>query len=55
MKEKYVIYYIDCYGIKTETIRIMTKEQAKAIDWFMEEFDIDGTIETVENYEAREI
>lgn len=52
MKEKYVIYYDHD---DSEVIMKMTKEQAKAIEWFMDEFNIDGTIETVENYEAREI
>lgn len=52
MKEKYVIYYDHD---NTETVIMMTEEQAKAIKWFMNEFIIDGTIETIENYEAREI
>ena len=52
MKEKYVIYYDHD---NTETVIMMTEEQAKAIKWFMDEFSIDGTIETIENYEAREI
>lgn len=52
MKEKYVIYYDDD---ESEKVVIMTTEQAKAIAWFISEFNIDGCIETIEKYEAKEI
>ena len=52
MKEKYVIY--DATS-DSEILVKMTEEQAKAIDWFIDEFDMDFTIETVEYYETREI
>ena len=52
MKEKYVVYYDND---ESEVIIKMSKEQARAIAWFMDEFNIDGTIETIEDYEAREI
>ena len=52
MKEKYVIYYDND---ESESVVMMTPEQAKAIAWFMCEFCIDGCIETIENYKAKEI
>ena len=52
-KRNYVIYTEDIEGI--ERVVLMTANQANAIRWFMENFDIDGTVELAENYEGEEI
>lgn len=56
-KRNYVIYVEDNYqGIEEqERVVRMTTEQANTIRWFMENFDIDGTVELAENYEGEEI
>lgn len=52
-KRNYVIYTnIDN---EIERIILMTAEQAKAIRWFMDTWDIDGTVELAENYVGEEI
>ena len=53
-KRNYVVYTED-YCAKTERVVKMTREQAKAIEWFMENYDIDGSVELAENYEGEEI
>lgn len=53
-KRNYVIY-IDIHLNAIERVILMTAEQANAIRWFMENFDIDGTVELAEDYEAEEI
>ena len=49
--------YVEGMGFENDVERVvsMTKEQARAIEWFMEEFDVGGCIELAENYEAEEI
>ena len=53
-KKNYVVY---CYadGKETERIISMTKEKADAIQWFIDTFDLDGTVEPAESYEGEEI
>lgn len=52
MKEKYVIYY---RNDDSEVIVKMTKEQAKAINWFIDKYNIDAVIDTIEDYPVEEI
>lgn len=53
-KRNYVVYANANYD-EIERVVLMTAEQANAIRWFMENFDIDGTVELAENYEGEEI
>ena len=52
-KRNYVIYTASIEEM--ERVVLMTADQANAIRWFMENFDIDGTVELAENYEGEEI
>ena len=56
-KRNYVIYVEDNHRGFEEQERVvrMTTEQANTIRWFMDNFDIDGTVELAENYEGEEI
>jgi len=54
-KRNYVIYLNEGYNEEIERVVKMTESQAKVIDWFMENFDIDGTIELAEKYKGEEI
>lgn len=53
-KRNYVIYTNIDYE-EIERVILMTAEQANAIRWFMQNFNIDGTVELVENYQGEEI
>lgn len=55
-KRNYVVY-VEGSGLSDDIERVVhiTKEQAKAIEWVMENFDIDGYIELAEKYEGEEI
>lgn len=53
-KRNYVIYTNVNYD-EIERVVFMTANQANAIRWFMENFDIDGTVELAENYSGEEI
>ena len=53
-KRNYVVY-VEINYETVERVILITAEQANAIWWFMENFDIDGTIELAENYEGEEI
>ena len=53
-KRNYVIYVNLDYE-ETERVVLMTTEQANTIRWFMDTWDIDGTVELAENYEGEEI
>jgi len=53
-KRNYVVYStID--NEEVERVVLMTKEKADAIRWFMDNFEIDGTVELAENYDGEEI
>lgn len=57
-KRNYAIYVDSDNGYGDDDIeRIvkMTEIQAKAIEWFMKSFDINGSIELAENYIGEEI
>jgi len=56
-KRNYVIYVEDNHRGFEEQERVvrMTTEQANTIRWFMDNFDIDGTVELAEDYEGEEI
>jgi hypothetical protein len=57
-KRNYVVYVEGNSWTGTEaTERVvkMTVSQAKTIEWFMHNFDVDGTIELAENYKGDEI
>lgn len=51
-KNVYVIYL---YETEREVIVKMTEKQAEAIQWFIKEFEIDSSIDTLNNYDVREI
>lgn len=53
-KRNYVIY-CNINGVEVERIILMTFEKAKAIQWFMDTFDLDGVVELAENYQGEEI
>jgi hypothetical protein len=53
-KRNYVIY-AEVYGALIERVVSMNETQAKAIEWFMDRFNIDGSVELPENYVAEEI
>ena len=53
-KRNYVIYTNIDYD-EIERVVLMNETQAKAINWFMENFNIDGTVELAENYQGEEI
>ena len=53
-KRNYVIYTNIDYE-EVERVVLMNETQAKAISWFMENFNIDGTVELAENYQGEEI
>ena len=53
-KRKYVVYSEVNYET-VERVVVITKAQANAIRWFMENYDIDGCVEPIENYEGEEI
>ena len=53
-KRNYVIYTNINYE-EIERVVLMNKTQAEAIRWFMENFDIDGSVELAENYQGEEI
>lgn len=53
-KRNYVVYcHID--GEDFERVILTTAEKAKAIQWFIDTFDFDGTVEPAESYEGEEI
>ena len=57
-KRNYVVYVEGNSWTGTEDIeRVvkMTASQARTIEWFMNNFNVDGTIELAENYEGEEI
>lgn len=54
-KRNYVVYTNEGYNEEIERVVKITESQAKAIDWFMENFDIDGCVELAEKYEGEEI
>lgn len=55
-KRNYVVYINSCYPKEEqEHIVKMSAIQANAIRWFMEYYDIDGTVELAENFEGEEI
>ena len=52
-KRNYVIYtYI---SDEIERVVLMTETQAKTIQWFMDTFDLNGTVILAEDYEGEEI
>ena len=53
-KRNYVVYTNMNYE-EIERVVLMTETQAKTLNWFMENFDIDGTVELAENYQGEEI
>jgi DNA-binding MarR family transcriptional regulator len=53
-KRNYVVFSSIDYD-ETERIVSMTKAQADAIRWFMDNFNINGCVELAENYEGEEI
>ena len=53
-KRNYVVYTNINYE-EIERVILMTETQAKTLNWFMENFDIDGTVELAENYHGEEI
>lgn len=53
-KRNYVIY-TDINYETIERVILMNETQAKAINWFMENFNIDGGVELAENYQGEEI
>ena len=53
--EKKSVYVITDHTDEEQlTLVKLTKEQADAIDWFLDEFDIDMDIEAVGEYECEE-
>ena len=59
MKQNYVVYMSGnggCFGIEEqEHIIKMSADQADAIRWLMNTFDIDGCVELAQDYEGDEI
>ena len=53
-KRNYVVY-AEVDGNLKERIILMNETQAKAIEWFIDRFNIDGSVELAENYVAEEI
>lgn len=53
-KRNYAVY-VNHYNGEIERVVKMNETQAKAINWFMETFDINGTVELAESYEGEEI
>ena len=53
-KRNYVVYASLNYE-ETERVVLMTAEQAKTIQWFMDTWDIDGTVALAEDYVGEEI
>lgn len=53
-KRKYVISAEMNYET-VERVVIMTQEQREAIDWFIRNFDIEGSVDLIENYAGEEI
>ena len=53
-KRNYVVYTNINYD-EIERVVLMTTEQANAIRWFMENFDIDGVVTLAEDYDGEEI
>lgn len=55
-KRNYVVYVEGSgFGDDIERVVSITKEQARVIKWFMNNFDINGCVELAENYEGEEI
>ncbi len=54
-KKNYVVYYCNTNGEDIERVIFTTPEKVKAIQWFMDTFDLDGAVELAENYEGEEI
>ena len=52
-KRNYVIY-TDINNM-IERVVLMTEIQAKTIQWFMDTYDLDGSVVPVEDYEGEEI
>jgi len=53
-KRKYVIYS-EFNHEPIERIVVMTETQARAINWFINNFGLIGCVELAENYEGEEI
>lgn len=53
-KRNYVIY-AEIDNELIERIVLMNETQAEAIKWFMDRFNIDGSVELAEKYIAEEI
>lgn len=53
-KRNYVIY-TNIDNEEIERVVLMTTNQANTIRWFMDTWDIDGTVELAENYAGEEI
>ena len=53
-KRNYVVFCSIDYD-ETERVISMTKTQADAIRWFIDNFNINGCVELAENYEGEEI
>jgi len=57
-RRNYVIYIEDTrrnFVEEKERVVLMTTKQADAIRWFIDNFNINGCVELVENYEGEEI
>lgn len=53
-KRNYVIYANMDYE-EIERVVLMNETQAKAINWFIKNFNINGCVELAENYEGEKI
>jgi len=55
MEKRNYVVYCNLDGEDIERVILMTEEKAKAIEWFINAFDLDGSVVPANDYMGEEI